>query len=652
MNFFILLLLIPLSFAETAPGCADLEKYIADYEKELQKKHINKCDEVNVNALIGERPVVNRDFLKGQECSDLTTIETQLENLKIQEAVLTGIQKLKATLKVSKQETKNKNEKVQNVAGMKFVDSLKTAQSLETLLNTNFGDDKVPLIKLLKDQSGLTPENLQSTVRSICKTHKIKTYACDQKIFSVEGEVAVELVSLINSTKPTPDKIKKWQEALAIEKSNPAEDEDPAYSFTQMHQELGTAFSKIDNKEVLTKRQITAIQNLPDIKDPKEFSFLKNIASLKDEKSKKIESDKFFLLMGDAKKRQEFEIKTKLSVALGQMDLSVLSVDEKSKCERSKIDFQEARSCLTALEANLAKMDKDTKANTARLLPKLRTASDYVDFLDNKITACEVSIKNEDQATDPCFGAFNQDLASVQDQILQLNILKDKIGEENTDLMTFRNFAMTKWGSQKCQGSVSSPMDFCEDNISISKEANLIYSNIMDITILFSPKPEAESEAEEICAEEDRKFTKTEESLCNFFKEPSSNIVKTDNAKLDVDGPVAAPDGGHEQAALRDAWIQGSSNVLAQALSGMLNNQYRNQYMNPYQYNYAPWGGTGRPMGIADSIMFNARYYGAYGFYMPTPGYQPYTAFGTTSFGTATTAYTSVGNSAGKYFGF
>lgn len=68
----------------------------------------------------------------------------------------------------------------------------------------------------------------------------------------------------------------------------------------------------------------------------------------------------------------------------------------------------------------------------------------------------------------------------------------------------------------------------------------------------------------------------------------------------------------------------------------------------PYPYNYGPFNGGTPPMGIADSIMFNARYHGSYGFYMPTPGYTPGTAFPSSP---AMSSYSSVGNMGGKYFG-
>src|SRR5690606_19241624 len=114
--------------------------------------------------------------------------------------VLTGINKLKASVDQSKQNTKSNNSNAQRVAGMKFVDSLKTAQQLETLLHTELGEEKIPLVQLLNEKEDLSVDNIEYAVKQICRTHKVKTGACDEKIFSPKGEPASELVNLIKST--------------------------------------------------------------------------------------------------------------------------------------------------------------------------------------------------------------------------------------------------------------------------------------------------------------------------------------------------------------------------------------------------------------------------------------------------------------------
>ncbi|HLT23085.1 MAG TPA: hypothetical protein VKZ84_06570, partial [Bacteriovoracaceae bacterium] len=94
---------------------------------------------------------------------------------------------------------------------------------------------------------------------------------------------------------------------------------------------------------------------------------------------------------------------------------------------------------------------------------------------------------------------------------------------------------------------------------------------------------------------------------------------------------VKAPKGSNPN---RESWLKGLSLIANTAADTWISQKNANNYwgntINPYAYNYGPYGMTGA-MGTADSILFNARYYGAYGFYMPTQGLQPFTTFGSGS---------------------
>src|SRR5262245_15651078 len=103
------LLLIPLSsFAGSPPACNELGKIVEGYEKDLQKKFIADCGKLDYKTFIKDIPVKDDKFLDGKVCSDLATIEAQLEKLKIEQAVLSGLDKLKATIQTSKKETTDK----------------------------------------------------------------------------------------------------------------------------------------------------------------------------------------------------------------------------------------------------------------------------------------------------------------------------------------------------------------------------------------------------------------------------------------------------------------------------------------------------------------------------------------------------------------
>jgi hypothetical protein len=173
-------------------------------------------------------------------------------------------------------------------------------------------------------------------------------------------------------------------------------------------------------------------------------------------------------------------------------------------------------------------------------------------------------------------------------------------------------------------------------------------SDSMSVAVMFNPKPEEEvnTKAKELCDDEKKKKRKSEERLCEFFDDTTPNVVTKNEDN--TDGPVTAPDGGHAEAKIRDAWLQGGANLLAQGLSTYLQrNMTPPPVVNPYPYNYAPYSGGGNGMGIADSIMFNARYQGAYGFYMPTQGLPPGHAFPSSSM----SGYQALSGGGSKYFG-
>lgn len=655
-----LLFFIPLSFAGSPPNCGELGTIIETYEKDLQKKFITDCGKISHQTLIKDIPVTNPEFLEGQMCSDLATIETQLERLKLEEAVLTGINKLKKAVQVSKEQVEKGQGAAQRVAAMSFVSSLNAAQSLEVLLQTTT-DDGTPLIQKLKAvpaSQRITAKDLKDRLKEICKAsdkgHLDNKYvsdvdACNPNVFNPNPEAAQEILNLIDTTEPTIPQISKWQNMLAIRRKTQDPEAAP-YSFNDMQNEMREAFGKLDNKDVLSKGHLQAISKLDDFENNPGFSFVEDIASIKDTKKAKVASDKFLLLMGDAKLRQQYEVQSKISIVFDDLKTSFndFTESQKADCENAKNLYKVARSCYQHIQGALATLSGDAKANLLRFLPAIKSSIDYADALENKETSCTEELKKSDVLSESCYAEFNKNHAEVQDQILQLNLLKDKIASENVENMKFRNFALSKWNSQRCQ-ILATPMDMCDDSNLISKEAVMTFSDTMKVAVVFSPKPEAEKEAEALCDDEDRKFKKHESRLCEFFNDTTSDIVVRNNRNENVDGPVTAPSGGNEEAEIRDAWIQGGTGILTDVLKYYLNRQQAQAYnSNPYPYNYYPYNNGTRPMGISDTILFNARYYGAYGLYMPTPGYRPYTMVGTSP---SLTPYKSAYPTTSSYFG-
>lgn len=639
MKFLLPLLFIPLSFAGSPPDCKELGGILQGYEKDLNGKAIKDCSKLKAEDLIGERKVLKSDFLKDKLCLESGAIETQLERLKAELAVMDGIDKLKATLEEEKKKAPNSR-----AAGMSFVASLNTAQSLELLLNTKNSKDET-LAEFLKKEVKAKGD-LESKIKDFCKDlDKKGVNACNSEAFKPGPEATTELFSLLSSApKIDSDQISKWQNMLAIKRKNQDPEEAP-YSFHIMQTELSSAFKAIDSKEIMTKEHLKAISRLDDFENNAPgLGFVEDINAIKDKKKTKFLSDKLFLLMGDAKSRQQYEMQSKLSVLFDNYKDKLGDIPE---CVAGRNSFDQAMACFDTLVKK--KSEVGTEA-FVRHLDSIKSSMDLISKITLVESTCKEKLKATELLPEECYSSMVKDKADVQDQILQLNVLKDKIGSENMDLMTYRNLALNKWYKNSNCGKVETPMDLCEvtdTSGTISKSALMTVSDSMTVAIMFTPKPEEEvnTKAQELCDDENKKKTKAEERLCEFFNDTTPNVLtkKEDNS----DGPVNAPDGRHEEANIRDAWLQGGAGLLAQGLSYFLNkNNTPPPVQNPYPYNYGPYSG-GSGMGIADSIMFNARYQGAYGFYMPTPGYAPGHAFPSSSM----TSYRPLSGSGGRFFG-
>jgi hypothetical protein len=635
MKFLLPLFFIPLSFAGSPPGCNELGVILQGYEKDLNAKAIKDCGKLTPDELLGGRAVIKREFLEDKKCLELGDIETQIERLKSELAVMDGIVKLKSSLEEDKKKAPNSRAE-----GMSFVASLNTAQSLELLLDTKNSKNE-SLASYLKNEAK-AKEEIEPKIKDFCKDlDKKGVNACNTEAFKPSSEAIGEIYNLLSPLlKVDSDQISKWQNMLAIKRKNQDPEESP-YSFHIMQTELAEAFNAIDSKGLMTKKHLQAISRLDDFENrPSGMGFVDNINSIKDKKKTKILSDKLFLLMGDAKSRQQYEMQSKLSVLFDNYKDIVGGI-----CPSVSKDFESAKKCFDALKTNKSKV---SSAGFHSQLGAIEASMNFIKVLSDQEESCKNDLETTELLPEKCYQSISEDKADISDQILQLNVLKDKIGSENQDLMTYRNLALNKWYQNNNCGKIESPMDLCEADTpeTISKSALMTVSDSMTVAIMFTPKPEKEvnTKAQELCDDDNKKKTKSEERLCEFFDDTTPNVVtKKDD---DSDGPVEAPDGGHEQAKIKDAWLQGGANILAQGLSYFMQRNTPPPIQNPYPYNYAPYNGGGSGMGIADSIMFNARYQGAYGFYMPTPGLVPGHAFPSSSM----TGYRPLSGSGGRFF--
>lgn len=645
------LAMISISFAGSPPDCKELGTIITNYELDLQRATIDNCSTIQPEQLKISTDKTDVSQIKGKMCSDLSTIEAEIENLKLQESVLTGIEKLKTVIKDSKEKTSSKDPKSQQVAGRKFATSLDIAQTVELLVHTTDAEG-IPLLQRLREipeNKRINATDLSKRVTELCKDADRKgNSACNVSLFKPTADAFEEINSLINQYKDEKQ-LDSWKKRLSIQKKKKNKDEETIhYSFTQMKQDLGSSFVNIDKNDALSKDQIKAIQNLSEFETASGFSFVEDISKLKTTSQQKVAFDTFSLHMGDAILRQRMDVQSRLSILWQNLpsDTRASLGADAGACQGVHKDYSTAAKCLSLLEKEDLKADQNVKANLRRLLPVLSNSVQFEKSLSQAQEKCAQEYKATQTVSESCLNLVNKDAESIRSQITALNLIKERIGSEKSENMIMRNFALEKWRTQKCDVAVST-MDFCEANDLVSKEVISTSGDIMDIAVLFAPQSEAETHATQICDDSSRELKKVEERLCAFFDDTTSDLTPPAIVSSGEDF-TEAPDGGYAKDMRRDTWIQGGTMVLQEALNYALGSQFNNYQFNPYSYNYSPYNfGTGT-MGIADTILFNSRYYGAYGFYMPTPGYTPYQAFGPSFVSPSSsnfTPYTPMGSS-------
>lgn len=663
MKRLIPLLLLPLSvFAEIkGPGCADLSGYLQQYEMQLHSKTIQGCPGVDHNTIIGSVPsIVDKNFLaNGKVCMDFTAIETQLQNARLQLAVLNGIDKLKTTLSTAQEDVKNK--KVTQVAALTFVDTLNTAQSLEVLLEAQTKDKS--FMVALRDapaNPGFSEQmDLMRRIQAVCKDLP-KEHICDpkQKIFTPSPDAAKEIMKLVNLPKaPTEKDVLEWKNKLKIQRKAP-KDGDATYTFTQMRTDLENTVGKLDNKQTLTPQEVKAIESLDQFKDFDGPSVVADLNLIKNSKQSRLASDKVQFLLGDSKLRQQYEVQSMLSITWNFVKdkFPGLSAEEIATCDQGKSLYPQAAACVGILKAKQKNVTSSLEqGKLANAIPSLETSVSYANLLQEKETKCSGDIKQNDLASAECLSFVNNDKSKLQDQINQLNILKEKILFENQEMIKWRNFALQQFRDPKSGCSVvASNLEFCADDSIITKDAALTISNNMQIAVMLSTTDEAKTKAIEdikpLCEDEDAIETnRMKKQLCSYFADSSSEEKPKDNPKVVKTRPITPEDDGHEARERRDVILQGTANILGSTIRALYPPQQNmGNLISPYPYNMTPYNSGRPPLGIADGIMFNARTYGAYGFYASTPGYTP----GSTMPLGGISAYKPMAPSASKYFSY
>lgn len=650
----LLILLQTHSFAAVnAPGCQELSSIVSSMEKNLQTKSAKSCQELDIaqlfpKAISSELTAVFDE----NKCQPLYQIETKIAELENQEALLLGFEKLKNHMQETQEilSTERKAELVQ-ASAKSFTQALNTAQTIELMLNTKMPGEEASFIQMLaveEDDQWSNVSKLKSLASRFCEKmgQKKQNYPVCSEAFMPNEQTHKELKELLSSRRLTHDQAREWRESLMIQTQD-----GKAYSFTTMAASLEDDYAKMISGEKLNNEQFARLRALERFRSNPKFSFLNKLPEAR--KDQNIITDRMKYHAINLSKRQETEVNAKMSL-VASLNKNLMGPDEQNACANTKILSDLDQLCLSALRSAHNRL-KQTQTNDqvsqlGEAIASFEKSDSYSKKLKDLASVCESNPST-------CAEGLPLNLANVSDELSALRIIKESISKEQMQNMDFRNFAISRW-THNCSEQIDaqkSIIEECNDTLSqIAPEMFKLTNSILDISVTIDPKKApAADKIKTLCEDESVKKLQDQKRLCAFFEDSVSDELpppdkSTNEAKKKAESymaPVEAPDGGNSST--RDAWLRGLATIANTAVGAYLNNPnqgYFNMNTNPYMYNYAPYSLTAG-MGTADAILFNARYYGAYGLYMPTQGLQPYTAFGAGSI----SSYHALPKSSGSY---
>jgi hypothetical protein len=625
MKYLALLLFISQAYGAGDPRrCQDLSQIFRQYESQFQFKNLPECSGENtLNELQTKYQLSSEDqkkFLQDNSCKTLANIEERIANLQNEQELLAGFEKLKADILANKNSVNPEAPRNSKFAALDFMDGLNVATTLEQLIVESSGN----LLKALKNSKTEDRDSAQEVkviINQICKDNNDITSApCRPEAFN-PNQNAVEAINELLEADDLEAKISDWQQSLSITKKA---DESP-YSFSEMMNLLKNKNEDIKKGQLsLTKEQLRAIKDLPDFQNA-DINLIQKKNQL--QTFQRLQEFKFHTQ--DLKKRQEYEIQSKVSLLNNELKLPALQ----NVCSQASSDFNKAIECVNEIEKNKDSISSDTnKAIAGDLIESIKVSHNYIFALDANVITCleTVDAFTDENLNRGCLNALEKTperLVQISSELLVLNVLKEKIGEQNQEQIKFRNLALQTLKNE-CLTSSSSELSCDLASKGISKEAWALSSDVANLLVVSNGDLDS-TKKDDLCVDSNKeKFGY--EALCLPPPPPSAPVVATNNPADEFEAPVVAPDGGYSTAS-RDAVLNGLGNLTGTILGSIFAPTQEPFYYpttSPYAYDYGPYNG-GRPlMGISDQILFNARYYGAYGYYMPTPGKQPYSSFG------------------------
>ena len=619
MRYLLLFLAIPFLSAEAAaPDCKKLKGYANDLEKAIQSKHFTteEC------LIMDPKEFTLPDF--DYRCKDLSAIDTQLKSIENEIALLNGITSLKTEIKdgIATLKKFEQNPAQAKEASVSFVKNLNIATSLERFLATTNTKSENILSAVVADKAGWTDRaSFIGLLRKYCGGFPQKGTVCEQG-FDLTEETFKEINDFVTIGKDTKRKfdksqIKDLKDALAVTKANGKGLEvGKIYSFGQLALEL----KDIKTDGLLSAEHMQVIKNLPELSNSKSFNFIKDMKdSIKVLKGSEglmatqAIPSRFTALLNDLKNRQEWEMKSKVSLVLNQYEKDYLPADSKDKCDKARgLEKDSIAACLSPLSTNL-KLHTHEQRAVDDLISEFEYGQKQITTLDELIKDC---IPNEALTyPEKCEGIVSKQMADLVTKSNILTALKAKHIQSSPDLFTFRNFALEKLHSGECMTSSESNITCDKELGNISKEAITLSGDAGDIIHVFA-KPKDATVIAQLCLESKEANIPGKTFLCEIKDEV---VVKKSENNDSYEAPVS-PENSNRTG---QAWFDLGSSIL-NSVAGYLAPKPMAP-INPYGPVYPYVQPMYAPQDISSKIMDPYLSHG-FGNYYSTPGVMPYSS--------------------------
>ncbi len=660
-----LLVVSPAAFANPM-NCSDLGDFINRRFNTLQYSENDNCSaetlpEITVNRI--EDLITST--IRESGCDKLHTLENKINDLESEIALLAGFEKMKEEIERKKEETGSQSLTKAQRAAADFRKGLITARLLEGVLFTN---GEVPLITALKALPIGQRNNssaLRTTINRLCQGRSSRTEGsnlsniCDPG-FNIEPEAIVELNTLIESATLNQAQIDSWKSALAIQVG------DTPTNFRSMYNQVSGAMDKISRGSLgLTRAELNSINSLPSFQNQDSLPILNNLTNRTGDMSIHLKIDTTKVLSGELKNRQVAQLGSKLSWVLKETRSGLsLTPEQQEICNQTVSDIQKAKRCWEIVRSKQQSIP-DSAANARTLIgnisPSIDSSFAYLEKLD-KVPGCLDNGLREGQSaltranfgykfTDTECADFATDTLNTKiAQAEILNKLKSKILTKNTRLSTMTDFALKKFQDMRCVDAtniVNSDVECADPRVTIARQAITLHSELLGMS-LTQQNPSSSVDITSLCEES----LPEERNLCEFVAPPPAiqNVTDRPAPPSPESAYVEVRDARDPS---REAFTEGLRNIGWGVVNQLQNRpQMYNPYQtfNPYPYNYNPYAGVGG-LSPSDQILYNARFYGGYGFYTPTIGAAPYTAFPLVS-PYVQAGYSSTGNSSAYFSNF